>query len=130
MPPVWTGVEKIGDVVLTGGDLVGGVGSIGFTTAATGCAIATSGDLVTVESPVVEAADVSIESEVVADSAVVTEFIGFNDDASEIRLLIVGGNGFGIGFSTGLVRPSLISCTIRLNLIKSSFSRLTINVNP
>lgn len=25
--------------------------------------------------------------------------------------LTVGGNGFGIGFSTGLVKPSWISCT-------------------
>lgn len=32
---------------------------------------------------------------------------------SELRMsmLIVGGNGFGMGFSTGFVRPSFISCT-------------------
>lgn len=30
---------------------------------------------------------------------------------SAIKLLMVGGRGFGIGFSTGLVRPSFISCS-------------------
>ena len=30
-------------------------------------------------------------------------------DVSVFKPLTVGGNGFGIGFSTGFVRPSLIS---------------------
>lgn len=107
MPPVWTGVEKIGEAVFAGGDLVVGVGSIGSDTVADSFVVS-SGDLLKVGS-VLEAIGVSFEGDVV-DSAVTDVLIGFSVDASEIRLLIVGGKGFGIGFSTGLVRPPFISC--------------------
>ena len=34
-----------------------------------------------------------------------------NGVSGELSIQTVGGKGFGIGFSTGFVRPSSISCT-------------------
>jgi len=48
---------------------------------------------------------------VVSGVGSITEEFCTTVEDSAIRLLIVGGSGLGMGFSTGFVRPSLISWT-------------------
>ncbi len=48
---------------------------------------------------------------VVSGVGSITEEFCTTVEDSAIKLLIVGGSGLGIGFSTGFVRPSLISWT-------------------
>lgn len=85
-----TGVEKIGDIVLIGGDLEGSFNC--FSIIGSG-KIGVLGDERVVASGVGSSA--GRESVEVVDSL--------------SRLEIVGGKGLGIGFSTGFVRPSFIS---------------------
>ena len=96
---VVAGVEKMGGTVFSGGDLVVDSNGLAF------CAVVSDVGEIDL---VVIAGSITGEED---DGSVVVGVMGFNEEASAIRLLIVGGKGFGIGFSTGFVKPSFISCT-------------------